>query len=202
MLVYVYSQTFWHPGVECKYWRFILLAEQSCTWQCSFFIRVIVIFSFSCLCAAVIFFCRGIMPLYNNFTVSILCDNLINMQQVTPCCVTWKSCPMDQCNVCEKLFPCIFNMVCAVHDAKFNLSNQPYIHWSVSTKRYTVTYFDIVCTVHHNQFYKQTNKMHFLYVFILQSFCNSVCFEWLFCSSSGVHKFTVSVALYKPCKRV
>ena len=27
---------------------------------------------------------------------------------------------------------------------------------------------DIVCTVHRNQFYKQTNKMHFLYVFILQ----------------------------------
>ena len=30
--------------------------------------------------------------------------------------------------------------------------------------------FDIVCTVHHNQLYKQTNKMHFLYVFILQCF--------------------------------
>ena len=28
--------------------------------------------------------------------------------------------------------------------------------------------FDVVCTVHRNQLYKQTNKMHFLYVFILQ----------------------------------
>ena len=28
--------------------------------------------------------------------------------------------------------------------------------------------FDIVCTVHRNQLYKETNKMRFLYVFILQ----------------------------------
>ena len=63
-------------------------------------------------------------------------------------------------------------------------------------------FFDIVCTVHRNQFYKQTNKMHFLYVFILQSFRNSTCFERLFHSTWGVHKFTVAAALYKPCKRV
>ena len=50
--------------------------------------------------------------------------------------------------------------------------------------------------------YKQTNKMHFLYVFILQSLYNSTCFERLFRSSSGVHTFTVSAVLYKPCKRV
>ena len=36
---------------------------------------------------------------------------------------------------------------------------------------------DIVCTMHRNQFYKQTNKMHFLYVFILQFLYNSTCFE-------------------------
>ena len=32
------------------------------------------------------------------------------------------------------------------------------------------TEFDTICTVHRNLFSKQTNKMHFLYVFILQSF--------------------------------
>ena len=37
--------------------------------------------------------------------------------------------------------------------------------------------FDIVCTVHRKQLYKQTNKMHFLYVFILQFLYNSTCFE-------------------------
>ena len=34
---------------------------------------------------------------------------------------------------------------------------------------------------------KQTNKMHFLYVFILQSLYNRTCFERPFRSSSGVH---------------
>ena len=47
--------------------------------------------------------------------------------------------------------------------------------------------FDIVCTVHRNQLYKQTNTMHFLYVFILQFSYNSTCFERPFRSSSGVH---------------
>ena len=47
--------------------------------------------------------------------------------------------------------------------------------------------FDIVCTVHRNQLYKQTNNMHLLYVFILQSLYNSTCFERTFHSSSGVH---------------
>jgi hypothetical protein len=50
--------------------------------------------------------------------------------------------------------------------------------------------------------YEQTNELHFLYVFILQFFNNSTCFERTFRSSSGVNKFTVSAALYKPCKRV
>ena len=36
---------------------------------------------------------------------------------------------------------------------------------------------DIVYTVHRIQLYKQTNKMHFLYVFILQFLYNSTCFE-------------------------
>ena len=130
--------------LECKYWRVILLAEQYCTWQCVLYIRVIVILALSCLCAAVIFSVEAAVPLCNNFTVSILCDNLINMQQVTHCLVAWKSCPMHRCNVCEKLFPCIFNIVCAVHDAKFNLSNQPHLRWSVNTKRFTISY--ILCT--------------------------------------------------------
>ena len=43
--------------------------------------------------------------------------------------------------------------------------------------------------------------MRLLYVIILQSFCNSACFERPFRSSSGVHKSTVSAALHKPCKR-
>ena len=55
--------------------------------------------------------------------------------------------------------------------------------------------FDIVCTVHHNQLYEQTNKMHFLCVFILQFFVQLYIFRttisfiirssWfaLFCSS-------------------
>ena len=68
--------------------------------------------------------------------------------------------------------------------------------------KFTKAIFDIVCTVHRNQFYKQTKKMHFLYVFILQSFCNSTCFERVFRSSSEVHTFTISAALYKLCKRV
>ena len=47
--------------------------------------------------------------------------------------------------------------------------------------------FDFVCTVHRNQLYKQTIKMHFLYVFILQFMYNSTCFERPFRLSSGVH---------------
>ena len=39
--------------------------------------------------------------------------------------------------------------------------------------------------------YRQNNKMHFLYVFILQFLYNSTCFERPFRSSSGVHMFTV-----------
>jgi hypothetical protein len=35
--------------------------------------------------------------------------------------------------------------------------------------------------------YKQTNKMYFLYVFILQPLYNSTCFERPFRSSSAVH---------------
>ena len=47
--------------------------------------------------------------------------------------------------------------------------------------------FYIVCTVHRNQLYKQTNKVHILYVFILQFLSSSACFERPFHSSSGVH---------------
>ena len=49
---------------------------------------------------------------------------------------------------------------------------------------------------------KKTNKMHSLYVFILQFLYKSTCFGRPFLSSSGDHDFTVSAALYKPCKRV
>ena len=62
--------------------------------------------------------------------------------------------------------------------------------------------FDTVCNVHRNQLHKQTNKMDFLYVFILQFLYNSTCFERPFHSSSGVHDLLYSAALYKPCKRV
>ena len=68
-----------------------------------------------------------------------------------------------------------------------------------------IQYFSLLplyVTVHHKQLYKQTNKMHFLYVFIPQYLYNFTCFKWPFHSSSGVHKFTVYAALYKPCKRV
>ena len=61
---------------------------------------------------------------------------------------------------------------------------------------------DTVCTVHRNQSHKQTNKMHFLYVFILQLFYNSTCFEQSFPSSSGVYDLLYSAALYKSCKHV
>ena len=54
----------------------------------------------------------------------------------------------------------------------------------------------------HDLLYKQTKKMNFLYVFILQFFYNSTCFERPFRSSSGVHDLLYSAALYKPCKRV
>jgi hypothetical protein len=67
-------------------------------------------------------------------TTIILCDNLINMKQVTHCLVAWNSCPMHQYNVCDQLFPCIFNIVCAVHDVKFSLSSHPYMQWSVYTR--------------------------------------------------------------------
>lgn len=55
--------------------------------QCVIFISVIVILSLSCICAVVIFSVEATVPLCNNFTVSILCDNLISMQQVTQCLV-------------------------------------------------------------------------------------------------------------------
>ena len=48
--------------------------------------------------------------------------------------------------------------------------------------------------------YTQPNKMHFLYVFILQFPYNSTCFERTFLSSSGVHDLLYSAALYKPYK--
>ena len=41
--------------------------------------------------------------------------------------------------------------------------------------------------MHRNQLYKQSNKMHFLYVFILQFLYNCTCFERPFRSSSRVH---------------
>ena len=55
--------------------------------------------------------------------------------------------------------------------------------------------FDIVCTLHRKQLCKQANKIHFLHVFILQSY-NSTCFERLYRSSSGVHDLLYSAALY------
>ena len=59
--------------------------------------------------------------------------------------------------------------------------------------------FDIVCTVHRNQLYIQTNKMHFPYLFILQFLYDSTRFERPFRSSSGVHDLLYSAAVYKPC---
>ena len=47
--------------------------------------------------------------------------------------------------------------------------------------------FEVLSTVHRNQLYEQTNKMHFLYIFILQTFYNSTFFERPIRSSSGVH---------------
>ena len=55
------------------------------------------------------------------------------------------------------------------------------------TRRTSAIEFDIECTVHRNQLQKQSNKMHFLYVFILQFLYNSTCFERPFRSSSGVN---------------
>ena len=49
--------------------------------------------------------------------------------------------------------------------------------------------------------YKQSNKVRFLYVFILKFFNNSTRFERPFRSSSGVHDLLYSVAMYKPCYR-
>ena len=47
--------------------------------------------------------------------------------------------------------------------------------------------FDIVCTVHRNKLYKQTNKMHFFVSIYFTVLYNSTCFERPFRSSSGVH---------------
>jgi len=66
MVVYAYSQTFWHPGVECKYRRVILLAEASCTWQCVIVIGVVIL-SLSCICAVVIFSVEAAVPLCDGF---------------------------------------------------------------------------------------------------------------------------------------
>ena len=63
-------------------------------------------------------------------------------------------------------------------------------------------FFDFVCTVHRNQLYKQTNKMRFLYVFILQFLYKSTCFERPFRSSWGVHDLLYSAALYISCWKV
>ena len=59
----------------------------------------------------------------------------------------------------------------------------------------TTISFDIVCTAHRNQLYKQTDKMHFPYVFILQFLYKSTCFEGQLRSSSGVHDLLYSAAL-------
>ena len=60
-------------------------------------------------------------------------------------------------------------------------------HFSHTQHHINSDKFDTVCTVHRNQLYKQTKKMHFLYVFILQFLYSSTCFERPFRSSSGVH---------------
>ena len=44
-----------------------------------------------------------------------------------------------------------------------------------------------LCVCVREWLYKQTNKIHFLYVFILQFLYSSTCFERPFLSSSGVH---------------
>ena len=50
---------------------------------------------------------------------------------------------------------------------------------------------------YHNQVHIQTNKMHFLYVFILQFMYNSTCFEQPFRSSSGIHDLLYLHGLYR-----
>ena len=60
-------------------------------------------------------------------------------------------------------------------------------HWLCWWVKSSSIYFDLVCSAHRNQLYKQSNKMHFLYVFILQFLSNSTCFQRPFRSSSGVH---------------
>ena len=80
--------------------------------------------------------------------------------------------------------------------------NDVYLFILIIYTQSDVRQFATACTVHRNKLYKQTNKMHFLYVFILQHFCNSTCLKQLFLSSPGFRKFTVSAALYKPCRRV
>ena len=75
-------------------------------------------------------------------------------------------------------------------------------HFVVGIKHIPMVFFgefDIVCTAHRKQLYKKTNKMHFLYVFILQFLYDSTCFERPFRSSSGVHDLLYSAAVYKPC---
>ena len=69
---------------------------------------------------------------------------------------------------------------------------------SLARRNWLFKLFDTVRTVYSNPLYKQTDKMHFLYVFTLQFLYNSTCFERPFGSPSGVHKFTVSAAQYKP----
>jgi hypothetical protein len=82
-------------------------------------------------------------------TTVILCDNLINIQQVTHCLVAWNSCPLHRYNVCDQLFPCILNIVYAVHDVKFSLSSHPYMQWSVYTRYIILLHFSAVLECHH-----------------------------------------------------
>ena len=62
------------------------------------------------------------------------------------------------------------------------------------------TDFDIVYTVRRNQLHKQTNKMHFLYV-LFYNFCTLYMFRTTVSFIIRRPQFTVSAALYKPCKR-
>ena len=118
--------------------------------------------------------------LYSKKCTSVTCQKL-NTHIITNASVC----------VCDTIWPWHFNSVARAD-----------VEVYINLKKTFDIFFDIVCTVHRNQFCKQTNKMHFLYVLILRSLLyNSTCFERLFRSSSGVHKFTVSAALYKPCKR-
>ena len=68
--------------------------------------------------------------------------------------------------------------------------------------RIRIIIFDTVCTVHRNQFYKQTKKMHFYMYLFYNLFANLHVSNGYIFHHQEFTNLLLSAALCKPCKRV